>query len=113
MEIETSEIGANDVCLKGFICKKPIYRKTPLGKEITDFLIAVNRRNGKSDYIHCIAWGQNAKEVSECSVGDEIVVKGRFQSREYEKLLANGKLVKKVAYEISANFVDKGCEIYE
>lgn len=112
-EIETSEIGVNDVCLKGFICKQPIYRKTPLGREIADFLIAVNRRNGKSDYIHCIAWGQNAKEISECSVGDEIVVKGRFQSRKYNKTLPSGEVVEKIAYEVSANFIDKGCEIYE
>lgn len=113
METENNEVGENEVLLKGFLCKKPIYRKTPLGKEVADFLLAVNRKNGKSDYIHCIAWWNNAKAISEYSVGDEIVVKGRFQSRKYNKTLPSGEVVEKIAYEVSANFIDKGCEIYE
>ena len=106
-KIETLENGENSVNLRGFLCKKPIYRTTPLGREITDFLIAVNRKNSKADYIHCIAWGVTASQLLEFNVGDEIVLKGRFQSRPYTKNI-DGKTVTKLAYEVSASWVDLG-----
>lgn len=92
---------ANEIFLEGFVCKKPNYRKTPFGREISDLLIAVNRAYNKSDYIPCIAWGRNAKYCETFNVGDKIRVYGRVQSREYEKKLENGESEKKVAYEIS------------
>ena len=75
----------NQVFLNGYICKKPIYRKTPLGREITDILLAVNRSYNKSDYIPCIAWGQNARLTSKLNIADNIKLTGRLQSREYQK----------------------------
>ena len=93
----------NVIYLEGFVCKKPNYRKTPFGREISDLLIAVNRAYNKSDYIPCIAWGRNAKYCESFNVGDRIRVYGRVQSREYEKKLENGEVEKKVAYEISVS----------
>ena len=94
----------NEVKLIGYICKKPIYRKTPFDREICDILLAVNRPNyNKSDYIPCIAWGRNAKYCESFNVGDRIKVAGRVQSRKYEKKLDNGEVEEKVAYEISVS----------
>lgn len=75
----------NEVILSGSICKEPVYRMTPLGRKITDFLLAVNRPYNHSDYIPCIAWGRTAKMVGKSNVGDKITLKGRVQSREYKK----------------------------
>jgi single-stranded DNA-binding protein len=94
---------ANEIFLEGFVCKKPNYRKTPFGREISDILIAVNRAYNKSDYIPCIAWGRNAKYCEQFKIGDKIRVYGRVQSREYEKKLDNDGVEKKVAYEISVS----------
>ena len=92
----------NDVKLTGFLCKNPIYRKTPFNREICDILLAVNRQNyHKSDYIPCILWGRNARYVSGQSVGCKIEVYGRIQSREYSKTRADGTVENKVAYEVS------------
>ena len=77
----------NEVVLIGFVCKKPIYRQTPFGREIADLLLAVNRAYNKSDYIPCIAWGRNARFVKNMNVGDKVYASGRIQSREYEKKL--------------------------
>ncbi|MBU5256568.1 single-stranded DNA-binding protein [Tissierella praeacuta] len=91
----------NEIYLDGYICKKPIYRTTPFGREITDILIAVNRSYNKSDYIPCISWGRNARFCEKMLVGDHIKLWGRIQSREYHKKLANGELEKKIAFEVS------------
>lgn len=93
----------NQIFLDGFICKAPVYRKTPLGREIADLLIAVNRPYGKSDYIPCIAWGRNARFASTFEVGGRIQVWGRVQSREYIKKISEEELEKHVAYEVSVN----------
>lgn len=101
-EIEASkDIVSNEVILDGFICKKPIYRKTPFGREISDVLLAVNRAYNKSDYIPCIAWGRNARFCENMPVGTEVRIIGRVQSREYEKKYEDGTVEKRVAYEVS------------
>ncbi len=91
----------NLIYLDGFICKRPIYRTTPFGREITDMLIAVNRPYNKSDYIPCIAWGRNARFSEKLKVGDHIKVWGRVQSREYQKKLDEEKVISKTAFEVS------------
>ncbi len=91
----------NDATFTGYICKKPIYRKTPLGREIADVLLAVNRTYKKSDYIPCILWGRNAKFCEKVDIGTMIRLNGRIQSRKYEKKLEDGTLISKVAYEVS------------
>ena len=91
----------NEVVLIGYICKKPIYRQTPFGREIADILLAVNRAYNKSDYIPSIAWGRNARFCQNLEVGTEVKVVGRIQSRNYEKKYEDGTIVKKVAYEVS------------
>ena len=93
----------NYIFLDGFICKEPVYRKTPLGREIADMLLAVNRPYGKSDYIPCIAWGRNARYASGFGVGSHVCVWGRVQSREYTKKLSETECEKRVAYEVSVS----------
>ncbi len=97
----SKENASNEVILDGFICKKPIYRKTPFGREIADVLLAVNRAYNKSDYIPCIAWGRNARFCENIPVGTEVRVIGRVQSRQYEKKHEDGTTEIKVAYEVS------------
>lgn len=97
-EIEEQKI--NYIFLNGNICKKPVYRKTPLGREITDILLAVQRPYGKSDYIPCIFWGRNAKYVATFEVGSHIHLKGRIQSREYVKKIREIE-EKRIVYEVS------------
>ena len=92
----------NRVSLVGALCKPPIYRSTPFGREICDMMLAVNRAFGKSDYIPCIAWGRNAQYAARFNVGDKISLTGRLQSREYQKLLDNGEYMTRNAYEVSA-----------
>ena len=91
----------NEIVLIGYICKKPIYRQTPFGREIADILLAVNRAYNKSDYIPCIAWGRNARFCQNIEVGTEIKITGRIQSRTYEKKFEDGTSETRVAYEIS------------
>ncbi len=91
----------NQIFLDGFICKKPIYRTTPFGREITDMLIAVNRPYNKSDYIPSIAWGRNARYSENLEVGDRIKVWGRIQSRDYQKKISEEEVITRTAYEIS------------
>lgn len=93
----------NQIYLDGYICKEPIYRKTPLGREIADLLLAVNRPYGKSDYIPCICWGRNARFASGFVVGTRCEVWGRIQSREYMKKLSEDDVEKRVAYEVSVS----------
>lgn len=99
-------LNTNDVSLDGYICKEPVYRKTPNGREIADILLAVNRSYGKSDYIPCICWGRNARYVSSLEVGTRISVSGRIQSREYEKRLSDTESEIRVAYEVSVSKID-------
>ena len=96
----------NEIKLTGYVCKEPIYRKTPFGREITDILLAVNRAYKKSDYIPCIAWGRNAKYASEFSVGDNISISGRIQSREYQKKISEDEQVLKTAFEVSVSKIE-------
>ena len=93
----------NQIYLDGYICKPPVYRKTPLGREITDLLLASNRPYGKSDYIPCICWGRNARFASGFEVGGRTQVWGRIQSREYMKKLDEIESEKRVAYEVSVS----------
>lgn len=93
----------NHILLEGYICKKPIYRKTPLGREIADLLLAVNRPYGKSDYIPCICWGRNARYASAFEVGGHVLIWGRIQSREYIKKLEENQTEKRTAYEVSVS----------
>ncbi|MCD8239254.1 MAG: single-stranded DNA-binding protein [Clostridiales bacterium] len=93
----------NSVCLNGFICKPPLYRTTPLGREIADILLAVNRTYGKSDYIPLIAWGRNALFSKNLAVGSNILIEGRMQSRLYQKKFDNGETAEKTAYEVSVS----------
>lgn len=91
----------NSIFLNGFICKEPVYRTTPFGREITDMLVAVNRTYNKSDYIPTIAWGRNARYCRNLSVGDNIKIWGRIQSRNYQKHISDDEVVTKTAYEVS------------
>ena len=93
----------NRIYLNGYICKLPVYRTTPFGREITDIILAVNRPHGKSDYIPCICWGRNAKYASTLQVGDNIEITGRIQSREYQKKLEDGDSITKTAFEVSVS----------
>ena len=100
-DIARKDIITNEVVLIGYICKKPIYRQTPFGREIADVLLAVNRSYNKSDYIPCIAWGRNARFCQNLEVGSQVKVVGRVQSRSYEKKYEDGTSETRVAYEVS------------
>lgn len=100
-EIVKKDTVTNEVVLIGYICKKPIYRQTPFGREIADILLAVNRAYNKSDYIPCIAWGRNARFCQNLEVGTEVKIVGRVQSRTYEKKFEDGTSETRVAYEVS------------
>lgn len=93
----------NLLFINGFICKAPVYRTTPFGREITDLLVAVNRSYNKSDYIPIIAWGRNARFAKNLQVGDNIKIWGRIQSRKYQKRLSEEEVITKTAYEVSIN----------
>ena len=103
--VDEIEKGArsNQIYLNGFICKEPKYRETPLGREIADLLIAVNRPYGKSDYIPCICWGRNARFAAGLEIGTRCSILGRIQSREYNKKISETEVEKKIAYEVSIN----------
>ena len=101
-ELEESS-KTNQIFLDGYICKEPIYRKTPLGREIADLLLAVNRPYGKSDYIPCICWGRNARYANNFKVGERCAVWGRIQSREYMKKLDEENVERRVAFEVSVS----------
>ena len=103
VEEENEKIKSNQIFLDGYICKNPVYRRTPLGREIADMLLAVNRPYGKSDYIPCICWGRNARFASGFEVGGHVQIWGRIQSREYVKRLEDETTQKRVAYEVSVS----------
>ena len=100
-EISKKDEMTNEVVLIGFVCKKPIYRQTPFGREIADLLLAVNRAYNKSDYIPTIAWGRNARFCQNIEVGAQVKIIGRVQSRQYEKKHEDGTVEAKTAYEVS------------
>ena len=100
---EAENKNPNSLFLNGFICKEPVYRTTPFGREITDMLLAVNRTYNKSDYIPVIAWGRNARYCKNFAVGDHIKVWGRIQSRTYHKRNSEDETIEKTAYEVSVN----------
>ncbi len=91
----------NEVVVSGFICKEPIFRRTPLGREICDVMLAIPRAFRRADYLPCILWGRTAQEISQCQVRDQICIRGRLQSRIYTKLTDDGPQ-ERTAYEISA-----------
>ncbi len=100
-EMAKKDTVTNEVVLVGYICKKPIYRQTPFGREIADVLLAVNRAYNKSDYIPTIAWGRNARFCQNLEVGTKVKLVGRVQSRMYEKKHVDGTVENRVAYEVS------------
>ena len=117
-DIEEAEEGetlenSNAIHLNGYICKQPIYRTTPFGREIADILIAVNRSYNKSDYIPCIAWGRNAKYAETLAIGDNVEIKGRIQSREYQKKITETESENKTAYEVSVSRLEVVKKSYE
>ena len=97
---DTAEEGENRLVLAGALCRKPVVRRTPLGREICDILLAVNRPYGRADYLPCIAWGSLAAHCGELDVGDQLRLEGRLQSRQYHKLI-DGEQVERTAFEIS------------
>ena len=101
----TDEVDMNDIYIDGFLCRKPTYRKTPLGREITDIMIAVPRLYGKSDYIPCICWGRNAIYASNLAVGSRVRLSGRIQSREYCKTVDGIEEIR-TAYEVSISQIN-------
>ena len=103
---EDAEASSNEVELVGYVCKKPIYRQTPFGREIADVLLAVNRAYNKSDYIPCIAWGRNARFCQNIEVGTEVNLIGRVQSRTYEKKFEDGTTETRIAYEVSVSSME-------
>ena len=106
IEEETEEMKSNQILLDGYICKDPIYRKTPLGREIADLLVAVNRSYSKSDYIPCICWSRNARHASGLPLGTHLKITGRVQSRDYIKRHSNGEEEERRAYEVSASRIE-------
>ncbi len=96
----------NQVLLEGFVCRPPVYRTTPFGREITDLLIAVNRPYNKSDYIPVISWGRNARYAETLEVGQKVFIHGRMQSRQYQKKLADGSVEDRTAFEVSVSFIE-------
>ena len=108
-EEEEEDLLPNTVYLNGYICKEPVYRVTPFGREICDVLLAVNRRYGKSDYIPCITWGRNAKFTEGLAVGTNVKLWGRIQSREYKKKITEEDFITKTAYEVSVTKMET-CE---
>lgn len=100
---EEDALPTNQIFMDGYICKPPVYRKTPLEREIADVLLAVNRPYGKSDYIPCICWGRNARYASAFTVGGHVLIWGRIQSREYVKKLGENQTERRTAYEVSVS----------
>ena len=105
-EMVKKDMITNEVVLVGYICKKPIYRQTPFGREIADILLAVNRAYNKSDYIPTIAWGRNARFCQNLEVGSKVKIVGRVQSRMYEKKHEDGTVENRVAYEVSVGSLE-------
>lgn len=108
LECGTNSDDCNEITITGYICKDPNFRTTPLGRDICDILVAVNRStNNKSDYLPTVLWGRNALRMSNCLVGDKVKVSGRIQSREYTKVYPDGTSEDRLAYEISGNYFER------
>lgn len=107
IEIDTESKFVNNIELIAYLVKNPVYRKTPLGREVCDLLLAVNRPYGKTDYIPCIVWGRNAKFSNDLNVGDKVKIAGRIQSREYHKKISETEIdpVVHIAYEVSGYMI--------
>lgn len=103
IEEKPDDSKANNILLDGYVCKEPIYRMTPLGREIADVLLAVNRPYRKTDYIPCICWGRNARYISEFGIGEHVRITGRIQSREYKKKISDTEIEMRTAYEVSVS----------
>lgn len=103
VEEEPESSRTNQIFLEGYICKMPVYRKTPLGREIADLLVAVNRPYGKSDYIPCICWGRNARYASGFEVGAHIQLWGRDRAGSIRKKSARRRIERRIAYEVSVS----------
>ena len=106
LDPDCDEDAGNQIFLDGYICKEAIYRKTPLGREIADLLVAVNRSYGKSDYIPCICWGRNARFAAGFEVGTHVQIWGRIQSRDYVKKLSETQVEQRTAYEVSVSKIE-------
>ena len=105
----------NYIYLEGFLCKPPAKRTSPLGRDICDMMVAVNRMYNKSDYIPCICWGRNARFANSFEVGTRCAIWGRIQSREYMKKITEDQSERRIAYEVSVNkldLVDEEAELY-
>jgi primosomal replication protein N len=109
-DYEPEDVKPNYIYLDGYVCKQPVYRKTPLGREIADVLLAVNRPYGKSDYIPCICWGRNARYAENFEVGGRVIIWGRIQSREYQKKINELEIERRVAYEVSVSKLEYSSE---
>ncbi len=96
----------NEIILTGYLCKPVVFRTTPFLREISDMLIAINRPYSKSDYLPCIAWGRNARYTSEIPVGSRLNIRGRLQSRQYQKALGDGNSMERTAYEVSCSAIE-------
>lgn len=107
IEGEIDDGKTNSILLDGYICKPPVYRETPFGREITDILIAVNRPYGKSDYIPCILWGRTARFAAFLGIGTHIEIEGRIQSRVYMKRISSEELEERTAYEVSVSRLEE------
>lgn len=106
-ELPEGGLHVNEIVIDGYLCKPPVYRQTPSGREIADIMVAVNRPYGKSDYIPCICWGRNARYAGKMDVGDRIRITGRIQSRDYWKKMPDGTQEKRTAIEVSATAIGK------
>ena len=106
LDPDCDEDAGNQIFLDEYICKEAIYRKTPLGREIADLLVAVNRSYGKSDYIPCICWGRNARFAAGFEVGTHVQIWGRIQSRDYVKKLSETQVEQRTAYEVSVSKIE-------
>lgn len=105
-EAENRDIDDNHIFLDGHVCKKPIFRRTPSGRSITDLFVVVRCSDTKSYYFPCICWGKIAYSAASLSVGDRVGVLGRIQSREYTKQLNGHTVEQRIAYEVSVeNFL--------
>ena len=107
LSLSHADTDENLVLLTGTICKPPVLRRTPLGREICDLMLAVNRHYGRSDYIPCLVWGEQAHAAAEWSVGTVVSLAGRFQSRNYHKTLPDGTVTERTAFEISVAEIDR------
>lgn len=105
--LSEDEDNPNEIFINGFICKTPVYRRTPFGREITDLIIAVNRAFNRSDYIPAIAWGKNAVYSENLEVGSNVMLWGRLQSRNYNKRISDEETEVRTAYELSITKIEK------